>query len=316
MIPIHTMDLRQADLGLLIALDVLLAERSVTRAADRLGLSQPATSAQLARLRDLFDDPLLVATGKRMVPTSRALELQEPLRRLLNDLTALVRQSRNFDPLHSEKIFRVMATDYMHRVVSLPTMRSLADAAPNIRLAMLLHDAKQAWRAMEDDEVDLLVASDRLTPPDAKARVLGEEGFVFAQRKGHPRGVGALDLEQFCDLEHILVSPDGGGFFGATDDTLARLGRKRRVMASLPSFLLAAPLVATTDMVAVLPERLAHSLQQEIDLFPLPFKSARFNIVMSWHPRSHQDPSHQWLRQIVARLFSQADAEHSPPASG
>ncbi len=89
MIPIHTMDLRQADLGLLIALDVLLAERSVTRAADRLGLSQPATSAQLARLRDLFDDPLLVATGKRMVPTSRALELQEPLRRLLNDLTAL-----------------------------------------------------------------------------------------------------------------------------------------------------------------------------------------------------------------------------------
>jgi len=301
------MDLRQADLGLLIALDVLIAERSVTRAASRLGLSQPATSAQLARLRDLFGDPLLVSAGKQMTPTSRALELQEPLHQLLNDLTALVRQGQNFDPRHSEKTFRVMATDYMHRVVSLPTMSRLATVAPKLRLAMLLHDAKGAWRAMEDDQVDFLIASDRLTPPNAKARVLFEEGFVFAQRKGHPRGRRALDVEKFCALDHILVSPEGGGFFGATDETLSSLGRQRRVVASLPSFLLAAPLVASTDLVTVLPERLANSMRAELDLFPLPFKSIRFNIVMSWHPRLHRDPAHQWLRQDIVRSFEAED---------
>jgi DNA-binding transcriptional LysR family regulator len=237
------------------------------------------------------------------------LELHEPLRRMLNDITALVRQNQSFDPLRSDKTFRVMATDYMHRIVSLSTMRGLSDAAPNIRLAMVMYDAKRAWRSMEDDEVDVLISSDRLTPPDAKAHVLVEEGFVLVQRKGHPRGVRAIDLDEFCELEHILVSPEGGGFYGATDKALDRLGRKRRVAASLPSFLLAAPLVASTDMVTVLPERLALSMRDEFDILPLPFESPRFNIVMSWHPRLHQDPAQQWLRQMVSRSFGGGAAE-------
>jgi len=298
------MDLRQADLGLLIALDALISERSVTRAAERLGLSQPAMSAQLARLRDLFDDPLLVSSGKQMAPTQRAAEIQAPLHRLLDELTALVRERQAFDPSRSDRAFRVMATDYLHRIVSLPTMGFLAKAAPRVRLAMALHDAKHAWRALEDDEADLLIASDRLTPKDAKARVLMEEGFVFVQRKGHPRGREALDLDRFCTLDHILVSPEGGGFFGATDETLATLGRKRRVVVSLPSFLLAAPLVATTDLVAVLPERLARSMDDNFDILPLPFTSVRFNIVMSWHPRRQRDPGHQWLREQAVELFA------------
>lgn len=301
MLSIHIMDLRQADLGLLIALDALIAERSVTRAAARLGLSQPAMSAQLARLRDLFDDPLLVAFGKRMVPTARATELQEPLHRLLDELTALVRERRTFDPSTSDRTFRVMATDHMHRIVSLPTIEVLAEAAPGVRLAMVLYDARRAWQALEEDAIDVLIASDRwLTPKDAHARVLMEEGFVFVQRKGHPRGRKQLDIDRFCSLDHILVSPDGGGFFGASDETLATLGRKRRVVASLPSFLLAAPLVATTDLVAVLPERLARLMDDVFDIFALPFESARFNVVMSWHARRDRDPGHQWLRENIA----------------
>jgi DNA-binding transcriptional LysR family regulator len=310
------MDLRQADLGLLIALDALIAERSVTRAADRLGLSQPAMSAQLARLRDLFEDPLLVSFGKRMVPTLRATEIQEPLHRLLDELTALVRERQTFDPSKSDRTFRVMATDYMHRIVSLPTMKVLAEAAPKVRLAMVLHDARRAWQALEEDEIELLIASDRLTPKHAKARVLMEEGFVFVQRKGHPRGRKALDVGRFCMLDHILVSPEGGGFSGATDETLAGFGRKRRVVASLPSFLLAAPLVAGTDLVAVLPERLARLMDDAFDIFPLPFKSIRFNVVMSWHARRERDPGHQWLREKIAARFSTDRGKPQPGERG
>lgn len=303
MASINAMDLRQADLGLLIALDALIAERSVTRAADRLGLSQPAMSAQLARLRSLFKDPLLVSSGKQMLPTERATELQEPLHRLLDELTALVRERQTFNSVLSNRTFRIMATDYMHRIVSLPMMEELVRSAPKARLAMVLHDAKRAWQALEDDDVDVLIASDRLTPRSAKARVLMEDGFVFVQRKGHPRGRRTINLDVFCALDHVLVSPEGGGFFGATDEALAKLGRKRRVVASLPSFLLAAPLVASTDLVAVLPERLARSIPGTFDIFPLPFESIRFYVVMSWHPRRDRDPGHEWFRgQIAAQL--------------
>jgi DNA-binding transcriptional LysR family regulator len=168
---------------------------------------------------------------------------------------------------------------------------------------MVMHDAKRAWRALEEDELDFLVASDRPTPRDAKARVLAEESFVFVQRTRHPRGRKALDLEGFCSLDHILVSPEGGGFVGATDETLATLGRKRRVVTSLPSFLLAAPLVASTNLVAVLPARLAGSMNRDLDVFPLPFQSIRFKIVLAWHVRRQHDPGHQWLRQEIAKLF-------------
>ncbi|WP_406853786.1 LysR family transcriptional regulator [Alsobacter sp. KACC 23698] len=298
MIFIDMMDIRPADLGLLVALQALLTERSVTRAADRLGLSQPAMSAQLARLRDLFDDPLLVQSGRRMVPTARAADLEEPLGRLLKDLGALVRERRRFEPAVSDRVFRVMATDYMHRLFTLPVLSAAAPLAPAVRMAMLPQEVGREWRVMEDDKVDVLVASERLTPPEARSRILGEEGVVMVQRKGHPRGSAAPDLDAFCALDHVLVSPDGGGFVGATDTTLKALGRSRRVVASLPSFLLAAPLVVSSDLVAVLPEGLARTMTRELDLFPLPFASARFRIVLSWHARAQNDEGHRWLRDL------------------
>lgn len=304
MLSIHMMDLRQADMGLLVALDVLIAERSVTKAAKRLGLSQPAMSAQLARLRDLFQDPLLVPSGKQMVLTPRAIDIRDPLHGLLDELSILVRERQPFDPASADRTFRIMATDYLHRIVSIRAMGALAETAPFTRLAMHPHDASRAWQALESDEIDILIASDRLTPKDANTLILTRERFVFVQRRSHPRGVAPLDLDTLCDLEHVLVSPEGGGFYGATDETLQAMGRRRRVVGSLPSFLLVAPLIATSNLVAVLPESLAQTMTDTIELFDLPFESVQFDVVMSWHARRENDPAHRWLRSEVVRAFN------------
>lgn len=296
------MDLRRTDLGLLLALDALLAEQSVTRAAERLGISQPALSAQLARLRDLFGDPLLVQAGTRMTPTPRAAELHAPLHQLLDELQALVRGAQAFDPATSDRVFRIAATDNLHRVCTGALAGAVATAAPGIRLALLAFDARAGWDQLDRGEADLLIASARMTPAEAIGQRLYRDEFVFVQRKGHPRGTGPVDLDQFCALDHVLVSPDGGGFAGATDEALAAIGRRRRVVISLPSFLLVAPLITANDFVAVMPRRLARLQQAELDLFPTPVPIPGYDIHAAWHPRHQRDPAHAWLRRRLAEV--------------
>lgn len=296
---IHPMDIRQQDIGLLLALDVLLEEQNVTRAAERLGLSQPAMSAQLARLRDLFGDPLLVQSGKRMIPTVRAAEIRQPLNRAIADLRATIRETKTFDPATSERTFRILSTDYLHRAVASDILQDIAQVAPHVRIAMIPLDTRRSWEVLERGDAELLVTSDRLTPQDAKARKLFNESFVFVQRKRHPRGNHAPDLAEFCAWNHVLVSPEGGGFVGAIDESLSRLGHHRRVVVSLPSFLLALPIVSTTDLVAVLPKRLANMMAGSMDVFPLPFEAPDFNVMISWHARHHRDHGHQWIREII-----------------
>lgn len=294
------MDLRRSDLGLLLALDALLAEGGVTRAAERLGISQPALSAQLARLRDVFGDPLLVPAGKRMAPTPLAEDLREPLHSLLDELQALVRERRAFEPAKDRRTLRVSATDYLHRVVTQPFADYLADAAPGVRLALLAFDARRAWTQLENDEIDLIVTSEGLTPEGARGRRLFDERFVYIQRPGHPRGTGPLDLDGFCHFDHILVSPVGGAFVGITDEALASVGRTRRVALSVPNFLLVVPLIAGSDRVAVVPERLARSYGRAVDVFEPPLPIPGFAVFSSWHSRRHRDLAHVWLRERLA----------------
>jgi DNA-binding transcriptional LysR family regulator len=297
MLAIVTMDLSRADLSLILSLEALLAERNVSRAALRLGLSQPALSAQLARLRDMFGDPLLVATARGMVPTPRAEALQDPLHDLLERLRGLVVEQVPFDPATATTTFRIAASDFIHRALMLPA--TLAAEAPNIRLSLRALDAHRAGQQLETGEIDLLIASERLTPQTARARKLFDEQLVFVQRPGHPRGTAPLTLDAFCSLNHILVSPEGGGFHGVADEVLARLGRTRRVVASLPSFLLVPSMIMNTDLVAMVPECLAMMLGAPLQVFPPPFEMPVFTIYASWHQRRQLDASHVWLRERV-----------------
>jgi DNA-binding transcriptional LysR family regulator len=293
------MDLRRTDLALLVSLDALLAERSVTKAADRLGISQPALSAQLARLRDLFGDPILVSSGRSMFPTERAIALQEPLHQLLNQLGALVREKVDFNPATAIDTFCICATDYVHEIFLLGALKAIAEVAPKVRVALTMFDSKHAEDDMQENRSDLLIVSERLTPQAAKTSSLFSERFVLAQRKGHPRGTALVDLDAFCALDHVLVSPEGGGFFGATDEALRALGRSRNISVSLPSFTLLPSLIRNSNLVAVMPERLAQIFGDALDLFAPPVDIPGFTIQMAWHPRRQSDPAHAWLRQQI-----------------
>jgi len=295
------MDIKQGDLGLLLALDALLDEESVSLAANRLGISQPAMSAQLKRLRHLFNDPLLTPSGRRLVATSRALSLQDDLKRHLQDLDALVRENNAFDSSTTRKTFRVTGTDYVHAVLAAKLEARFRSRAPNARLALLSFDPKTLWPALEDDKTDIALVTG-MALPDAKAQSAIEEDFRVIQRKGHPRGKRKMTLSAFCAAPHILVSPEGGGFVGAADKVLAAMGRSRTVTVSLPSFLLAPPLVARSDALCLLPRRIADLHADAVDAFDPPFPSPTFRVDMLWHPRRQNDPAHIWFRGEVKAL--------------
>ncbi|MGD1869879.1 MAG: LysR family transcriptional regulator [Neomegalonema sp.] len=297
------MDLKQSDVGLLIALDALLEQESVTMAARELGVSQPAMSAQLARLRVLFNDPLLTASGRKLVPTARASQIKPSLRALLADLDLLVRESAQFDAATTDRAFRIVATDYVHAVLAAPLLKSVALRAPNARVALLPFAPQKAWPQLESDAADLALATG-MNSPDARRRPGLTETFKVIQRKGHPRGTEDWTLDAFSAADHALISTEGGGFFGATDEILAATNRERRVVCSLPSFLLAPALVAGSDLVALLPARLAELNRHMIDQFDPPFPSPTFKVDLLWHPRRQGDPAHAWLRSLVAEVLS------------
>ncbi len=299
---IHCMDIKAADLPLLASLDALLTARSVSKAAVRVGLSQPAMSAQLARLRALFGDKLLVPSGRQMVLTARALELQAPLRTRIAALGDLLRIGTAFDPPTSDRVFRVSASDLLHHLVMLPFMAELTEHAPLAKLAMLPFNTATAWSDLDEDRIDFLLASRRLTPPDARHIVLFDEDFVLVHRHGLLKPGVKPDLDWFCAQAHVLVSTDGGGFHGATDEALTRLGRARNVATSLPSFLLAPQLLLQTDLVSVLPRRLAADFAGLLEIQPLPIDPPRFSVLLAWHERRHVDPALEWARRQIVQI--------------
>lgn len=298
------MDIRPSDLGLLLALDALLDEGNVTRAAERLNISQPAMSAQLARLRDLFDDPLLVSSGRQMIPTTRALALKDQLHRHIDGLSHLVREQQPFDPATSTRVFRIIAPDYLHVVVTLPLIRAVQAIAPKVQLVMLPFDPATAWAMLEQLEADLLVAWKEATPSEARAKMIFSDRLCLVQRAGHPRGRKKLTLESLCKLQHITISPQGGSLRGPVDEELNKLNLSRTVVASVPTFLAAPSLVAQTDLVTSMPFRLAKLVQDRIEIFELPLPPLTYDMLASWHPRTHNDLGHKWLRELLASSFN------------
>jgi len=296
------MDMKGIDLNLLASLDILIEEANVTHAAARLGISQPALSAQLSRLRDLFGDPLLVPseTGRGMLPTARALEMRVPLRTALKDLESVVRRPASFDPLVDSRTFAIGASDNATVTLGLALIERLRTiASPGIRISFETPRGDQVAARLERGEIDLLIGSDRMVPPSMKARRLLSETYVMVQRKGHPRGHCPLDLDAYCALDHVLVSTSGGSFYGFIDEQLEKLGYRRDVVLSVHQFTMVPMIVAATDFVSTLPRRFAARFADRLDMFELPFAAQGFNLFSAWHPRLHADPAHVWLRRVL-----------------
>jgi DNA-binding transcriptional LysR family regulator len=294
-------DIKQTELGLLLALHALLDHENVSLAAKQIGITQPAMSAQLKRLRDLFNDPLLVPSGRRLVATTRARALQNDLHAHLQGLNALVRNHTVFDPVSSETTFRLIGTDYVHAVLAAPLQKLLAAEAPGARAAFLAFDPKTLWSSLEAETADLALATG-MSLPEAKRQSALTEDFQVIMSKTHPLVGQPMTLEGFCAFPHILVSPEGGGFIGATDRVLKETGHKRRVAISLPSFLLAPALVSSSDALCMMPSRLAKLHEANVACSRSPFPSPVFDVDLMWHPRRQNDPAHKWFRGQIRRL--------------
>ena len=296
------MDIRNVDLNLLVALDALLAERSVSRAAVRLRLSQPAASALLARLRELFDDPLLLRSARGMLPTPRALELHGPVRQVLDEIGAMVQPRAAFNAAAAEQSFTLSASDYVEYALLPKLVDYLEHKAPGVRLEVRPLDLQLVAKQMEIGEVDLCITGLQNAAAGLHVRPLYTERIVSVARRNHP-GIGArLTLDKFCGLEHIRVSVPGSGFSTRIDAALAALGRKRHVRLAVPHFLLVPEIVARSDMISALPERLARGYAKKLRILEPPLDIEGFTVGEIWHERSQRDPAQQWLRDVLLGL--------------
>lgn len=296
-------DIRNLDLNLLKALDALLDERSVTRAAARLSLTQPAVSGMLTRLRDAFNDPLFVRAPHGMVPTLRAQALALPVKQLLADADALL-QPAIFDPKRAELTWTIAATDYALKAVIVPFIAALKPLAPGIRVRIIPESPQTLFSQTERGDVDIALLTPRSTPPELHSRALYQEEYVCLMRADHPQAAVPLTLDRFCALEHVLVSWQGDSFRGVTDEALAALGRSRRVGLSVSSFLVLPEVLAVSDMIAVVPRRLA-KMASGMHIAPPPLPIPGFTKSMAWHERSHRDPAQQWLRELLHQTAQQ-----------
>ncbi|OZI71392.1 LysR family transcriptional regulator [Bordetella genomosp. 12] len=287
------------DLNLLKALDALLEERNVTRAAARLGVTQPAMSGMLTRLRNAFGDPLFVRAQRGIVPTQRALALSIPLKQVMGEIGGLL-QPPVFDPAAATLTFTIAATDYALRAIAVPFLAALKPQAPHIRVALVPVDDKQVHAQLERGDIDLALLTPDNTPTDLHARPLFAERYVCVLRADHPaiQGRKRLSVKQLCALDHALVSYTGGGFRGVTDDALEKLGKQRQITLSVKSFLIVPDILRASDMVAILPSRLVCGMPGLAVVEP-PIDIPGFTKVAAWHERTHGDTAHRWLRDLL-----------------
>lgn len=294
-------DIARIDLNLLRALDVLLTRRSVTLAARDLGVGQSAMSHSLRKLRELFDDPLLVRTGQGMEPTDRAARMQRPLRDVLGDLARVVALDKSFDPATSRRGFRVATPDYVQAIVLPPVLDVVMQEAPALQLDFRAMSRSGAMNALLEGSVDLALGLPPEPHPALRRRALLSDDFVCIAGRRVRLRQSTLDLEAYCDHRHVVVAPDQQGP-SPIDHALAKKNRSRQVAVRLTDFLIAPMVVKDTNMLLTVPRRLSEVVARQLKLrvYELPFRSPKFQLTAMWHERQHRDIAHQWLRRHVA----------------
>lgn len=295
------MNISTFDLNLLRVLDALLRERNVSRAAERLSLSQPAVSNALNRLRDLLDDPLLVRVGRSMQPTPRALALEAPIRDALQRIEQSLSGDAPFDPASSRQRFRIAVTDYVELILMPRLLNLLAERAPGLRIDIQHLSPSLPAEALDKGELDLVLGRFEQVPGRFQRQQWVSETLQLVAHRGHPQLAGGLDLPRFLGLRHLWVH--GGQTRGMVDQWLGEQGLARNIVYTTPNYLQAAHIVASSELVAVLPSRLAHYFAGllPLQLHALPFEVGPFHLDIVSLGLRQRDAALQWLiEQIVA----------------
>jgi DNA-binding transcriptional LysR family regulator len=318
------MDLSRVDLNLLVYLDVLLREKSVTRAASYLGLTQPAMSNGLRRLRELFDDPLLVRTSEGMSATELATQLQPNVREILAQVEKTVQPTRSFDAGASERVFRIMASDYAESTLMPRVLRLIRQLAPHVTLDVLT-PSDVSFLDVEQGRVDMAINRFDTIPQSFHQRILWKDYFACLMSTGNPILQEPFTLDTYLQANHIWVSKTGVGVgvgvnprdvqrLGWVDEALGKLGRKRRISVFTRHYQVAMLLAEQHDVMATLPCRAAWLQKDNPGLVakPPPFTIPPIELKMAWSPLLQHNPDHQWLRRCIVDVAEELNEEFEP----
>ncbi|WP_257221808.1 LysR family transcriptional regulator [Pseudomonas atacamensis] len=293
------MNLRSIDLNLLVIFDALMAERHVTRAAQRIPMTQPAMSNALARLRHVFKDELFIRSGGIMEPTPRALELGEAVRQILRQTERLMSSDVGFDPATSEREFTGRMSDLTGYLLLPRILSVLSIQAPHSSLEVLHMSPDRSIKALETDQLDFAISMQLRHNTSICSEPLFSDQMVCVMREGNPLAEGELTLERFLRAEHLRVamSPTDIRF---VDNVLADKGFSRNVVAKVPHWLLVPPILQKSNMIAVISGKLAEKFMESgLAIKPLPFGSEPFSWDIYWHRRNDNSAAHQWMRNLV-----------------
>ena len=314
------MNIKSLDLNLLKVLDALLREGSVTRAGASVGLSQPATSAALGRLRHALGDPLFVRQGQRLVATEFAAGLAQPLRAHLEGLEAVLTPPGAFRPDRASEVFRLAGVGFFAEMLMPQLARVLTDRAPYMRAQLVDLVAENYVATLEREDIDLALFPMIPMPDWVDRRALFHSPFTLVARRRHDRlkraGIvpgGVVPLDLFCDLGHVLFSVEGR-FESFGDAALRRLGRSRRVVMTMNSFPGILRTVAESDLVALVPVQLVDRMAESygVDRYALPFDLPAPLLGMMWHKRQSAAPAHRWFRAILSEILLPLNDGHAP----
>ncbi|MEO8361590.1 MAG: LysR family transcriptional regulator [Vicinamibacteria bacterium] len=299
------------DFNLLVTLDVLLAEGSVARAGRRLHLSPSAMSRALARLRETTGDPLLVRAGRGLVPTPRALELRERTSQLVVEAESVLRPVETLDLRKVKRTFTLRTSDGFVENFGPRLIALVSKEAPGVRLRFLQKLDKQS-AALRDGVVDLetgVVVSS--TGPELRARGLFRDRLVGVVRTRHPLCQGRMTPARYASGRHILVSREGLDK-GLIDESLKPLKLERHIVTIVGGFAAALALARSSDLIATVPERQTGNLRASMHTFGLPFETPEITVSLLWHPRSHADAAHRWLRDCVVEACAMTRKDSAP----
>ena len=300
------MNLSKVDLNLFIVFDAIYTEANLTRAGQIVGITQPAVSNALSRLRETFNDPLFVRTAQGMVPTPMAQNIIGPVRNALSLLRTSVQESRIFNPLQASKTFRISMTDLTEAVILPPLFQRLRRLAPALAIESFLCKRRETTKELAAGRLDFAVDAPLNTDPQVRHVKLMQDHYVCAMRPGHPLAESKLTLDSYLGMTHIHISSRRNGL-GYVDLALGKMGVQRRVALRSQHYLMASQVLQQTDMVMTVPERFArrHQLRHQ----PLPVEIPALETHLYWHESTDQDPANRWMREQIIELCERVVAQ-------
>ena len=302
------MNLSKVDLNLFIVFDAIYTEANLTRAGQIVGITQPAVSNALARLRETFNDPLFVRTAQGMVPTPMAPNIIGPVRNALSLLRVSVQESRIFNPAQAVKTYRISMTDLTEAIILPPLFQRLRRLAPTVIIESFLSKRRETTKELAAGRLDFAVDAPLNTDPQVRHVKLMDDRYVCAMRKGHPMaGKEKLGLDDYLSLTHIHISSRRSGL-GYVDLALGKMGIQRKIALRSQHYLMASQVMQQTDMVMTVPERFAR--RHDLQSFNLPVNDVpSVETHLYWHESTDQDPANRWMREQMIELCQQVTAQ-------